>query len=136
MRKQEDMPGVNMTAMIDIVFQLVIFFIFTVQMEKTSLNEDIQLAMAPHGKAIVAKDPREILVDVDAKGRISVMHTVLTPQQFRSIIAKAVAEYGTTTPVVIMGDAKARHEDIRRVMDICTSVGLWKVKFMALLEKA
>jgi biopolymer transport protein ExbD len=136
MRKQEDMPGVNMTAMIDIVFQLVIFFIFTVQMEKTSLNEDIQLVLAPHGRAVVQKDPREILVDVDARGRISVMRTQLTPSQFRSIVAKAAAEFGTTTPVVIVGDGKARHEDIRKVMDICTSVGIWKLRFMALKEKA
>ena len=35
----EDLPGVNMTAMIDIVFQLVIFFIFTVKMEEGIMSE-------------------------------------------------------------------------------------------------
>jgi biopolymer transport protein ExbD len=136
MRKQEEMPGVNMTAMIDIVFQLVIFFIFTVKMQETTFNADIKLSMAPHGRAVQVKDPREIMVDVDAKGRISINRTVISPQVFRNIIGKAVAEYGSTTPVVIVGDSKARHEDIKRVMDICTSVGLWKLKFMALKEKA
>jgi len=130
----EDLPGVNMTAMIDIVFQLVIFFIFTVKMEEGIMNENIKLAMAPNGKAIVGKDPREIIVEVNADGRIYINRTALTTNQFYAIMAKAATEYKSDLPVVIVADSKVQHKYVRKAMDICSSVGVWKLKFMALKE--
>ena len=135
MRKaKEEEPGVNMTALIDIVFQLIIFFIVTVKMEETTLDERIKMAMAPHGKIVEHKDPRTVYVDVDAKGNISINRQILPPEIFKSIIAKAAAEYGTETPIVIVGDVKAQHKYIRKAMDACTECGIWKLKFMALKE--
>jgi biopolymer transport protein ExbD len=131
----EDLPGVNMTAMIDIIFMLVIFFILTVKMEEGMMSEGIMLAMAPHGKEIMTKDPREILVEVDPQGKIRINRTVLSTNVFSHIMAKAVSEYRADTPVVIVADAKVQHKYVRKVMDICSSVGVWKLKFMALKEK-
>jgi biopolymer transport protein ExbD len=130
-----DLPGVNMTAMIDIVFQLIIFFILTVKMEEGIMSEGIMLAMAPHGKAIERKDPREIVVEVDPQGKIRINRTILSPAVFTNIMAKAVSEYKSDTPVIIVADAKVQHKYVRKVMDTCSSVGIWKLKFMALKEK-
>jgi biopolymer transport protein ExbD len=135
MRKtMEENPGVNMTALIDIVFQLIIFFIVTVKMEETTLDEAIKMAMSPHGKIIEHKDPRTIYVDVDSKGRISINRTVLEVGTFKAIVSKAVAEYGSETPIIIVGDVKTQHRYVRRIMDACTESGIWKLKFMALKE--
>ena len=131
----EELPGVNMTAMIDIVFQLVIFFIFTVKMEEGVMSEGINLAMAPNGQEIKAKDPREIIVEVGADGKIRINRTVLSPTTFSNVMAKAVSEYKSDLPVIIVADAKAQHKYVRKVMDTCSAVGIWKLKFMALKEK-
>ena len=131
----EDLPGVNMTAMIDIVFQLVIFFIFTVKMEEGIMSEGIDLAMAPSGKAIEKKDPREIVVEVSRDGKIRINRSVIPPPLFTNIMMKAVSEYKSDLPVIIVGDAKVQHKYVRKVMDTCSSVGIWKLKFMALKEK-
>jgi len=132
---EEELPGVNMTAMIDIVFQLVIFFIFTVKMEEGVLNENIEMAMAPNGKAITVKDPREVIVEVNSDGKIYINRKVLTTNQFYAVMAKAVTEYKQDLPVVIVADSKVQHRFVRKAMDICSSVGVWKLKFMALKEK-
>ena len=123
-----------MTALIDIVFQLIIFFIVTVKMEETTLDERIKMAMAPHGKIVEHKDPRTVYVDVDAKGGISINRTPLTQDTFKKIIKKAVDEYGSETPIVIVGDVKTQHKYIKMAMDACTDCGIWKLKFMALRE--
>jgi len=133
-RAAEENPGVNMTALIDIVFQLIIFFIVTVKMEETTLDERIKMAMAPHGKIVEHKDPRTVYVDVDAKGGISINRTPLTQDTFKKIIKKAVDEYGSETPIVIVGDVKTQHKYIKMAMDACTDCGIWKLKFMALRE--
>ncbi len=69
--KSEDLH-INMTPMIDVVFQLIIFFITTADMQNKALELKIRMAMAPHGKPVEQKDPRTIHVDVDTRGRVSI----------------------------------------------------------------
>lgn len=130
----EEGMELNLTPMIDIVFQLVIFFILNVAMQDTNVDDSIRLAMAPHAVAVEKKDPREIPVDVDARGRILIARAPLTEGTLRAVLKKAVAQYGQTTPVIIRGDGKTQHENIKRVMDACKYAGLWKVKFAAFKE--
>lgn len=127
---------INMTPMIDVVFQLIIFFITTADMENKALETKVRMALSPHGPIEKKKDPRTILVDVDSQGHLSIAHTRLSYDVLRSILRKAVAEYGQTTPVVIRGDVTTKHEDVKRVMDACKEAGLWKVRFAAIKEKA
>lgn len=135
MRRSMEDAAMNMTPMIDVVFQLIIFFVTTADMQSKALDTKLKLAMAPHAVAEEKKDPREVMVDVGPDGRISIARTYMSPAVLRSILKKAVAESGQTLPVVIRGDARAKHEDVKGVMDACAAAGLWKVKFAALKEK-
>lgn len=128
--------GINMTPMIDVVFQMIIFFVCTIDMDKKKFDERIKLSMAPHGKAVEQKDPRLMIVDVNAKGQIGIANTYMDRGAFAKIMQNAVAQYGQTMPVLIRGDARTRHRDVREVMDICSKVGLWKVKFAAIQDRA
>jgi len=137
MRKQheEDYLSGNLTAMIDVIFQLIIFFVCTVNMQEKAVDDRIALAMAPHGKPVEAKNPLEVNVDVDSQGRISIARTFISQGTLINILKKVVGDYGQTVPVIIRGDSKSKHEEIKKVMDACVASGLWKVKFAALKEK-
>ncbi|NKB24708.1 MAG: hypothetical protein GKR87_10115 [Kiritimatiellae bacterium] len=126
---------VNLTPMIDVVFQMIISFVCTVELEKLSLNESIRLALSPHGPAVEKKDPRTVTVDVDQNGKIYFGSTRLSPELFLQIMRKTVSDYGQDVPVVIRGDGKTKHDDIRKVMDACKGAGLWRVKFAAIKDK-
>jgi biopolymer transport protein ExbD len=126
--------GVNMTPMIDIVFQMIIFFVLTVEMERDALDERIRLAMSPHGPAVEKKDPRTVTIDVNDRGHFSIGRVPISSEQLFAIMRRTVADYGQTTPVVIRGDMEVQHENIKRAMDICTRAGLFKVKFAAIKE--
>lgn len=134
LRRAEALKGINLTPLIDIIFQLMIFFIFTVKAEESTLTEGIKLAMAPHGKTVEKKDPREIVVEVSADGKIRIQRTVLSTNVFYAVMAKAVTEHRNDLPVIIVGDSTVQHKYVRKVMDICSSVGIWKLKFMALKQ--
>ncbi len=124
---------VDMTPMIDVVFQLIIFFIVTIQMEK-NYKEDIELEDAKFGPEITSKqNPRTLVVEVDRKGRISMQAVNLSRQQFRSILVNRFKNYGVF-PVLIRGDKRTKHSDIRWVMDTCAATGLWKINFVAIKE--
>ena len=136
MKKRAEEPGVNMTPMIDVVFQLIIFFVCTADMQQKSIDESIKLAMAPHAKPVEQKDPREVVIEVDGKGRISIARTYMSADYLYTIMRKTVIDHGQSTPVVIRGDGVTRHDSIKQVMDACTRAGLWKVKFAAVKEVA
>ncbi len=129
-----DSGGVNMTPMIDIVFQMIIFFVLTVQMERDQINEQIELAMSPHGPAVEQRDPRTVTIDVSDVGQLYIGPTRISEARLLQIMRSAVNQYGQTTPVVIRGDRNTPHEHIKRAMDICTRAGLFRIKFAAVKE--
>ena len=126
----------DMTPMIDVVFQLIIFFITTIDMENKALETQVRMAMSPNGPVEEKKDPRTVTVDVERDGVIKINHSVVTTAQLKTILTNARIQTGGTTPVVIRGDGDAQHRDIQKVMAVVGSAGLWKIRFAALKEKA
>jgi len=134
-REETYMSG-NLTAMIDVVFQLIIFFVCTINIQEAS-DPRIELAMAPNGQATTTKNKYEVRVDVDKSGRIEICRTVLSPSMLTTILKKSRADAnGHDVPVLIRADAKTKHAAVRKVMDACSAAGIWKIKFTALKEKA
>ncbi len=128
--------GINMTPMIDVVFQLIIFFITTAILQQQHLELKIEMALAPHGPVVEEQDPRTVYIDVDREGRIVVGQQAYSDGALRALLRQQVGIYGQSLPVVIRGDGRTRHEDIKRVMDACTQAGLWRVRFAAVKEAA
>jgi len=125
----------DMTPMIDVVFQLIIFFIVCMNMTK-QFNEEIRLADGKHGEQISSdlRDPFEI--EVDQRGRVSIRGIRWSHDQLYTMLANRVKRMGPNFPVLIRGDARASHEDIKRVMDICTMAGIWQLSFVVVEKRA
>jgi biopolymer transport protein ExbD len=136
MRRREDEPGMNMTPMIDVVFQLIIFFVITADLQNKDLDFAFRLAMAPHGTPVEKVNPLTININVDEKGTVTIGRVPLTTAQLTAILRASVAQYGQRIPIVIRGDRMSRHESVRAIMDACTTAGLWRIKFAAYKEEA
>lgn len=136
-QREEELLSGNLTAMIDVVFQLIIFFVCTVNMQDKAIDDRIHLAMAPNGKAETKKNPYEVKIDVSDKGVVSISRTPMSFPMLTVILNKARADArGVDVPVLIRADGRVKHETIRKVMDACTAAKIWKIKFTALKEKA
>ena len=139
MSKKRDTSGcdVNMTPMIDVVFQLIIFFVVTLNMAEAK-DETVRLELAPNGAEADSKSSAEgtaksaYVVDVNQRGEISVAGMRVTPENVRAALRRRIKRQGTTFDVWIRGDAYARHNDIRKVMDVCTEEGIGRVTFLAI----
>ena len=133
-QKEEDYLSGNLTAMIDVVFQLIIFFVCTTNMQNT-IDPRVTLAIGPHGKPISQKDPREVKIDIDPQGHIYIARTLIGKNLLHSIVKKAVAEYGQDVPIVIRGDGRTKHSAIDAAMNACTEAGVYRIKFAVLKEQ-
>ncbi|NLB69112.1 MAG: biopolymer transporter ExbD [Lentisphaerae bacterium] len=136
-RKRElEESALDMTPMIDCVFQLMIFFIVTINVSEMK-DEDVRLELAPSGPEIESgteSDVSALVIDVNRRGRISLNNATLTTQQLRGIVRGRRNRQGNTFQVWIRGDTRAHHVMIRRVMDVCTDEGIGKVSFVAVKD--
>ena len=135
--KRKSMEGgdMNMTPMIDVVFQLIIFFIVTLKMTE-NINPDIVLEDGKHGEIITGENvpTQTIEIEVSRRGRISIHNAQLDTARLAMHIRDRYNKYGSF-PVMVRADYRTRHEDVKRVMDVCTRNGVWKIGFIAVQDR-
>ena len=124
----------NMTPMIDVVFQLIIFFVVTLKMTKDE-NTDIELEDGKHGPIVKEMPPQTLIIEVESKGSISIHNAAMNERMLQEILIGRVNRFRNTSfPVLIRADYRTKHRDVKRVMDVCTSAGIWKLSFVAIQE--
>jgi len=110
---------VNMTPMIDMVFNLLIFFILTSQFVKL----EVENVVLPPSTTATTKDYtsfRNVVINVvnrDGAGEVIVFGKVMTPQELTDHLKelKESAE-GRQMNVILRADAEVPYEDVARVM--------------------
>jgi len=133
-RRSSDGCDLDMTPMIDVVFQMIIFFIVTLKMDDKK-NESIVLEDARQSPEYKGEDPRTLVIEVDRRGWLSINSYQLTDAKLKNIIKHRYNRFGTY-PIMIKADRNTKHKDVRKVMDICTDVGIWKIDFAAMKDPA
>jgi len=131
-KKNSDGCELDMTPMIDVVFQMIIFFIVTIKMDE-NINEEIKLEVAKDGPLYKDPDVRTIVIEVDRRGWISINNLQLNEKTLRDIMLGRFKRHGPF-PVMIRADKNTQHKDVRKVMDICSAAGIWRIDFAAIKE--
>lgn len=142
-RKAQENPALDMTPMIDVVFELIIFFVVTLT-EAQRKDETIELEDGKHGIVLVPEElpPTHLQIDIASRdtrgkrlprGRISMGDREITPKEIGRRVKERMRKVGEF-PVLIRADYDVRHEVVARVMNACTANGIWKISFMATAE--
>ncbi len=148
-KRQTEGCETNMTPMIDVVFQLIIFFIVTINIADAK-DETVQLELGPRGEEIDTNKEvgtSALIIDVNRKGQFSIAGRgeggvgindpngrSLKPATIRMAVREGYKKYGKTFQVWIRGDAYATHRYIQKIMNICSSEGVARVSFIAIKE--
>ena len=132
--------GMNMTPMIDIVFQLIIFFMVVTELATL----DLERLTLPYAKSTDTSKDRidtsnKITVNVTKKGDLKIKRTKYTDEQLLEFIRYEANEAGrepnedvpnappvSRLQVLIRADRDARFEGIQRVFDACQKFGVYK----------
>lgn len=124
----------DLTPMIDVVFQLIIFFIVTIK-QMQEINETIILEDAIHGDIIKhEEDPRKIVVEISKRGTISINNAPMSQAMFHKIMLGRYKRFHGSFPVLIRGDYRTQHQAVKDVMDVCTDIGISRISFAAVKE--
>ena len=127
--------SLDMTPMIDVVFQLIIFFVVTLKMTDDK-DTTIKLEDGSHGIVLTQDElpPSQLTIDVAKTGRVSLSNITLTDQMLAAKIRERKAKFGPDFPCMIRADQKAPHRHVAHVMNICAAQGVWKLSFVAIAE--
>ena len=134
-RKKHENPQLDMTPMIDVVFELIIFFVVTLT-QATAKDETVKLEDGKHGIELTPDElpPTHLIVDVARSGRISMCDVTITPAELGRRVKERLRKYGEF-PVLIRADYRARHKSVAEVMNACTMNGIWKLSFVAVYDR-
>ena len=134
-RKSQENPQLDMTPMIDVVFELIIFFVVTLT-QANAKDETVRLEDGKHGIELTPDElpPTHLIVDVARTGRISMCDVTITPAELGRRVKERMRKYGEF-PVLIRADYRAKHKAVAEVMNACTQNGIWKLSFVAVYDR-
>ncbi len=112
---------INMVPMVDVVFQLLIFFMVATTLIEPERLLDIELPTAESGAD--GRPSEEIVLNVLQDGRVVYHGRDLSHQELVAVLRSAAAS-DPNTPVTIRGHRLAMHQNIVSVMDACGIAGL------------
>lgn len=118
----DEEPVLNLTPMIDVVFQLLIFFMVATTFLDPEKEIAIELPEATSGTRPDA-ERQEIVINVFADGHIVVAGREVSSDDLLATLRSA-ASADQRTPVTIRGDQVTPHRNIVSVMDACAQAGL------------
>ena len=120
--KNED-ASLDMTPMIDVVFQLIIFFVVTLKMTDNKQAE-IKLEDGDYGIVLTHEElpPSQLTIDVlkNKEGKIlyKIANFPVTPAQIQQKVKDRYTRYGDF-PCLIRADWKIEHGHVWTVMNAC-----------------
>ena len=134
-RKSQENPQLDMTPMIDVVFELIIFFVVTLT-QAHAKDETVRLEDGKHGIELTPDElpPTHLIVDVARNGRISMCDVTITPAELGRRVKERMRKYGEF-PVLIRADYRAKHKSVAEVMNACTQNGIGKLSFVAVYDR-
>lgn len=109
---------VELTPLIDITFQLLIFFLLTATFQDSS-SLDVDLARAKNQQK--SQDKQAVLISIAADGQLEIDHKVVDQREFEMRLCKQGTE--GKSGVHIRADRETKHESLVFVMDIAKRCG-------------
>jgi len=120
--QHNEMPELNLTSMIDVLFLLIIFFMVATKFDEMERN--IEVAVPEVAKAGEAIPPaRPMVVSVLASGSVELDGKPLTLNDLTSQLAKARTPLSEPT-VVIRGDAGCPFQHVASALAACQQAGI------------
>jgi len=118
-------PEFSMAPLIDVVFQMLIFFMVATTYNRQERDLSIELPFAESSQA-PTNAPEEIVIDVARDGHVSIGGRAVERDALVATLAES-SQQRAEIPVTVRGDRLVHHEDVVAVLDACGLAGLSNV---------
>jgi biopolymer transport protein ExbD len=113
----------DLTPMMDMVFNLLIFFMVVSQFAAEERDLKVQLPDGSEAMPLTAK-PREIFINIDKEGRYFVRAQEMTEEQLGQFLKEAATNNPTSQTAIIRADKRAAWDFVAAAMRLCNQAGI------------
>ena len=113
----------DLTPMIDMVFNLLIFFMVITNFAKAERDLPVQLPAGSEAMPMTAK-PKELFISIDQTGRYFVRSKLLTEQELARLLVDSAVNNPTSQTVKIRADERAPWKYVARAQYLCNQAGI------------
>jgi len=121
--------GFNMTPMIDVVFQLIIFFLLSSHLAKQEQQLPLPLPTAKSGTVEAAEARPRLTVNVLADGTLLVANRPIQAEELAGLLRERRAAHGEDLEVRIRADRSVLYRRVEPVLVACVQAGIWNVAY-------
>lgn len=124
-RVRRSESGGDLTPMIDMVFQLVAFFMFVINFAEAEQDQRVKLPSSPLAKPPDGPIANPVYLHLTAEGTVVAGGTEMQMDRVRGFLIREteIMRYESKTPdqatVIIRADGLSRTGDVRRLVQIC-----------------
>ena len=113
----------DLTPMMDMVFNLLIFFMVVTQFEKSERDLKVLLPDGSEAMPMTVK-PREVFVNIDKDGRYFVRSQEMSAENLSKLLVQAALNNPANQSVVIRADKRAAWDYVATAMRLCNQAGI------------
>jgi biopolymer transport protein ExbD len=121
--------GFNMTPMIDVVFQLIIFFLLSSHLAKQETQLQLPLPAAESGETDSDDGRARLTVNVLADGTLLVAGHAISPAELATLLLKRKEVHGEDLEVRIRCDRSVPYARVEPILLACAKAGIWKISY-------
>jgi len=115
--------GIDLTPMIDMVFNLLIFFMVVSQF--ASAERDLKVVLPEGSEAMpLTVKPKEIFINVDKDGRYFIRGREITEAELSQTLVQAAINNPASQAVIIRADKRAAWDYVATAMRLCNQAGI------------
>jgi biopolymer transport protein ExbD len=131
--QHDEMPALNLTSMIDVLFLLIIFFMVSTKFDEMERNIDV--AIPAVGEAVETTPPaKPIVVTVFSDGRLDLDGQSVSIQE---LVSQLSARGALGRPsVVIRGDATCQYQHVATALAACRQANISELGIAVRLDGA
>ena len=130
---QDDLPAINLTPMIDIVFNLIIFFMVSTRF--TEMERKVDLSVPKVGDVSSLNElPKHLAINVYRDGRVTLDAQSVTLPELTSRLA-AARRQTEQLDVVVRGDGDSSFQSVAAVFTACRQAGVSEMGISVQLGK-
>ena len=124
---------IDFVPMVDVLFNLLIFFLLATTIAQVEREMNIALPFASSAGPI-STTLRELVINVDQKGTVFVDGRAIEAQPLADLIRDAV-KVNPEQKVSVRGDKSTAYSNVVRVLDICKNSGIQEPYLDTVLEE-
>lgn len=126
-KKGSALNVLNITPLIDVVFQLLLFFLVATRFAAEDRELDVMLPAASEARPLMAQ-PREVFVNIDHQGQFFVQGRMISGDELTQLLRQAAVDNPAHQSVIIRADKRVQLDSAVFVMNACNQAGIFDYK--------